>query len=203
MTSSIINPKKRLASLDAFRGFTIAAMIIVNTPGSWDHVFPPLLHSHWNGITPTDLIFPFFLFIVGVSIVLAYSKKILSQPRPILLKHLFKRAALLFIIGVILNLIGSEFTSIRLPGVLQRISITFLVGALLFIYTKRRTQFYITGSLLLIYWALMKLVPVPDFGAGVLEPGKIWQTISIICLFHSRCTKATGIRKESYLQFQP
>lgn len=71
-----MKPNERLISLDAFRGFTIAAMIMVNNPGSWSHVYAPLLHKPWNGITPTDLIFPFFIFIVGVSVALAYTKRL-------------------------------------------------------------------------------------------------------------------------------
>lgn len=164
---------KRLISLDAFRGFTIIGMIIVNTPGSWDYVFPPLRHAEWNGLTPTDLVFPFFLFIVGVSIVLAYSKRIKNKaPKADLVKKIITRSILIFVFGVVLNLIGSQFSHFRIPGVLQRIALVFLVCSLLFIYTKRKTQIWTGIVLLLGYYLLMMLVYVPDVGAGVLLPGK-------------------------------
>src|SRR5690554_8001969 len=97
------NAVRRMVSLDAFRGFTVAAMIIVNTPGSWDHVYAPLLHAQWHGVTPTDCIFPFFIFIVGISITLSYGKMIaagVSKSR--LIGKTVKRAILIFLIGVLL-----------------------------------------------------------------------------------------------------
>lgn len=172
MTTNTTNKAKRLVSLDAFRGFTIAAMIVVNTPGSWDSVFPPLLHAQWNGLTPTDLIFPFFLFMVGISIVLAYSRKINTSNRSTIITQLLKRSLILFLLGVLLNAIGSGFTEIRLPGVLQRIALAFLAGSLLFIYTSKKTQIYTGVSILISYWLMMKYIPIPEFGAGILEPGK-------------------------------
>ena len=172
MTTNNTSRSKRLCSLDAFRGFTIAAMIIVNTPGSWQYIYPPLRHAEWNGLTPTDLIFPFFLFIIGVSIVFAFSKKVKTSNRSSLVKHLLKRSLILFLIGIGLNLIGSGFSELRLPGVLQRIAIVFLSCSLLFLYTDKKTQTYIGISILAFYWLIMKLVPVQEFGAGVLEPGK-------------------------------
>jgi len=165
--------KKRLISLDAFRGFTIIGMIIVNTPGSWEFVFPPLRHASWNGLTPTDLVFPFFLFIVGVSIVLAYTKRLTSNaPKGELVKKIIKRSILIFVFGIALNLIGSNFEHFRIPGVLQRIAIVFFVCSLMFLFTSFRTQIY-TGIVLLVgYYLLMMLVWVPDVGSGVLLPGK-------------------------------
>jgi predicted acyltransferase len=172
MASLNLVEKKRLVSLDTFRGLTIAGMIIVNTPGSWEFVFPPLLHASWNGLTLTDLVFPFFLFIVGVSIVLAYTRKIQKVSLSSLIKDLVRRSITLFVLGVLLNLIAYRFQELRLPGILQRISITFLSGALLFLYTSKRTQIIVCSAILLLYWVAMKWIPVPEYGAGVLEPGK-------------------------------
>lgn len=164
----------RLLSLDAFRGITIIAMILVNTPGSWDHVYAPLLHAEWHGVTPTDYIFPFFIFIVGVSVVLSY-KKMLGRGagKGKLIGKTLKRAALIFLIGLFLGLFPDfNFSEIRIPGVLQRIALVFLACALLYLYTNWKQQAVIGAVLLLVYWGLMMLVPVPEYGAGVLEPGK-------------------------------
>jgi len=164
---------KRLLSLDAFRGFTVAAMIIVNTPGSWEWIYAPLRHAQWNGITPTDLVFPFFIFIVGVSVVLALnkSKQTLDSKTP-LVKKIIRRSIIIFALGVLLNLIGSQFTDFRLPGVLQRIAIVFCVTSLLFLFTTKKTQLYTGLGLIAGYWLIMFLIPVPQWGAGVIEPGK-------------------------------
>ncbi|SVA90860.1 uncharacterized protein METZ01_LOCUS143714, partial [marine metagenome] len=107
---------QRLISLDFFRGFTIAAMIVVNDPGSWSYVFPPLRHAEWHGATPTDLVFPFFLFIVGVSIVLALSK-IKNSTSTVYLK-IIKRTLILFGIGILLALFPNfDFSNVRIAGV--------------------------------------------------------------------------------------
>jgi len=173
MSENETKTSKRLISLDAFRGFTIAGMILVNTPGSWAYIFPPLRHAEWNGLTPTDLVFPFFLFIVGVSIVLAYTKRLKSMaPKSAMLRKIFFRTLILFALGVLLNLIGSNFESLRLPGVLQRISIVFLFCSLLFLYTNIRLQIWTAVVLLAGYYLLMIGVDVPGIGTGVLEPGQ-------------------------------
>ena len=171
---SNIQNHKRLLSLDAFRGFTVAAMIIVNTPGSWDEVFPPLLHATWHGVTPTDYIFPFFIFIVGVSITLSYGKiRALNKSKQTIIWKTVRRAVLIFCIGLFLGLFPDfNFAEIRLPGVLQRIAVVFLVCAMLFLYTSWKQQAIIGGIVLLLYWAVLAWVPVPGVGAGVLEPGK-------------------------------
>ena len=164
---------ERLISLDAFRGFTIAAMILVNNPGTWEHVYAPLLHKTWNGVTPTDLIFPFFLFIAGVSIVLAYSKRIATgvPPRKMVSKIVF-RALKIFLVGVLLNFIMvMNLSELRITGVLQRIAIVFLVCSLLYLFTSWRTQL-ITGIIFLIsYWLVMVFIPTPGYGKAMLEPG--------------------------------
>jgi predicted acyltransferase len=163
----------RLVSLDAFRGFTIAAMILVNNPGSWEHVYSPLLHAQWNGITPTDLIFPFFLFIVGVSIALSYSKHLAegSNKKKLIQKILF-RSVKIFAVGLVLNIIlNLSFTDIRIASVLQRIAIVFLFCSLLYLYSGWKTQLITAGILLIFYWLTMSLIPTPGHDKAMLEPG--------------------------------
>lgn len=159
----MIDNRTRLLSLDALRGFTIVGMIVVNSPGSWSHVFAPLLHASWHGITPTDLVFPFFLFMVGVSITLAYGRRRDHQTGP---KQAYRkilwRVAKIFALGVFLNLWPNfDFEAIRIAGVLQRIAIVFGICALLFITTTWRAQLYLGLAILLGYWASLSLVPVP------------------------------------------
>ena len=123
---------KRLVSLDVFRGITIAAMILVNNPGSWRHIYAPLRHAEWHGWTPTDLIFPFFLFIVGVAIVYALSKRVHSgeSKKPVYMK-IVRRTLILFALGLLLTLFPYfEFDHMRIPGVLQRIALVYLLTAL-------------------------------------------------------------------------
>lgn len=165
--------QKRLQSLDFFRGFTIAGMILVNNPGSWSHVYPPLLHASWHGWTPTDLIFPFFLFIVGVSIVLALSgKKERGEPKAAIYKKVIRRTLILFGLGLFLaGFPFFDFSGIRIPGVLQRIAVCYLIATIIFLHSSFKAQITWTALFLLIYWALMEWIPVPDIGAGLYERG--------------------------------
>ncbi|MEM7513253.1 MAG: heparan-alpha-glucosaminide N-acetyltransferase domain-containing protein [Bacteroidota bacterium] len=162
----------RLASLDVFRGITVAAMILVNNPGSWSTVYKPLLHAKWHGCTPTDLVFPFFLFIVGVSIVLAYSKRLEKDiDRKSLLPKIFRRTLTLFGLGLFLHALPDfDIVGIRIPGVLQRIAIVFLGSALIYLYTPPKRLPFVLMGILLLYWFLMQVVPVPDHGTPNLEP---------------------------------
>jgi predicted acyltransferase len=165
---------KRLLSLDAFRGITIAAMILVNFPGSWGNIYTPLEHAQWNGITPTDLIFPFFLFAVGVSIAFAYTKRLeAGTPLNKVYTKLVFRALKIYAVGLMLNLIPDfNFADLRYAGVLQRISVVFLICGFLFLKTSWKTQ-AITGAILLLgYWLAMTLIPTPGFDTAMLEPGQ-------------------------------
>lgn len=164
---------KRLLSLDAFRGFTIAAMILVNNPGSWSNIYAPLEHAAWNGLTPTDLIFPFFLFIVGISIALSYSKVIESStPLRSVYKKLIFRAIKIFMVGLFLNMIPDfDLSNIRYAGVLQRIAVVFLVCGFLFLKTNWRTQLITGITILISYWLAMRFVPTPGYADAHLEPG--------------------------------
>ena len=166
-----LETSQRLYSLDVFRGITVAAMILVNNPGSWDTVYPPLLHAKWNGCTPTDLIFPFFLFIVGVSIHFAYQTKFSEGlTRKVFLKIL-KRALIIFSLGIFLSLFPKfNFSTVRIPGVLQRISLVFLFCSVIYFKANWLAQIRIAIILLIGYFILMTVVPVPDFGPPNLEP---------------------------------
>ncbi|MDX2249462.1 MAG: heparan-alpha-glucosaminide N-acetyltransferase domain-containing protein [Bacteroidia bacterium] len=158
------NPlSKRLISLDVFRGLTIAGMIVVNDAGSWQHIYPPLRHATWHGITPTDYVFPFFLFIVGVSIVLAYSRVLKDNP-PIgkIAGKILIRSAIIFGLGLFLSLWPRfNFANIRIPGVLQRISLVFLACSFIFLKTNWKTQAWIAAALLVGYWVVMAFIPIP------------------------------------------
>jgi len=160
----------RLLSLDAFRGITIAAMILVNTPGSWGYVYAPLRHADWHGWTPTDLIFPFFLFIVGVAMTFSIQTLIGVDFKSEIYKKVIKRSVILFLLGVLLNFypFGIPFTSdgwsnfsfssiidtfldIRIMGVLQRIALCYLFTSIMIIHLTRRDQFYAAFGLLAVY----------------------------------------------------
>jgi predicted acyltransferase len=178
----------RLISLDAFRGFTIAAMIVVNSPGSWSSAYFQLLHADWHGFTITDLVFPFFLFIVGVSITLAYSKRLdKGVSKKLLYKKIFIRAINIYLLGIFLWLWPEfDFSNIRYVGVLQRIAIVFLVCSVLFIHTSWKKQLTFASVLLIGYWVLLTMIPVPidEVIRQVLDTGGIerssgnWVSIS-------------------------
>jgi predicted acyltransferase len=162
---------QRLLSLDAFRGITIAAMILVNNPGSW-HVYAPLQHADWNGCTPTDLIFPFFLFIVGVALTFSFGhRRGRGDSQRQLLVQIGRRTLIIFALGIMLNAVPYfDWENVRIPGVLQRIAVCYCAAALLVLTTGVRGQTLITAGLLLGYWALLKLVPFPGHAAGGLGP---------------------------------
>jgi predicted acyltransferase len=161
--------RQRLLSLDVFRGLTMAGMVIVNNPGDWGNVYAPLLHADWHGWTPTDLIFPFFLFIVGVSITL--SGKSASWTA------IVRRAAVIAALGLFLaGYPRFDLAGWRIPGVLQRIAICYLAAAAIYRWTSGRRGAQplviaaVAVSLALVYWAVMTFVPVPGGFAGDLSP---------------------------------
>lgn len=164
---------ERLVSLDVFRGITIAGMILVNNPGSWDHIYPALEHAKWNGITPTDLIFPFFIFIVGIAITISLSKRKEegAAAKKKLYLQIIRRTAIIFILGIIMNGFPFyELSTLRIMGVLQRIAIAYLVSSIIFLKTSLRVQVFITALLLIVYWILMMVIPVPGVGYANLDP---------------------------------
>ena len=215
--------KERLTSLDVFRGFTIMLMTIVNNPGSWASIYPPLQHAEWNGWTPTDLVFPFFIFIMGTAVPFAMPYKTWDSTT---FNKIFVRSLRIFCLGLFLNfysnigflglsgiplliekllitflvayaLLGNfspkiktilafsvlgillflaysgipAYQEVRIPGVLQRIAIVYFFTSLLYLKSTMKTQIIVTATLLLGYWALMTLVPVPGIGAANLEKG--------------------------------
>ena len=174
---------ERLLSLDVFRGMTVAGMLLVNNPGTWSAIYPPLEHAAWHGWTPTDLIFPFFLFIVGITTELSLrARRARGDDERAILQQILRRGALIFLFGFLLSgfpfftwppalpeaafldRVVDRIEHWRVLGVLQRIGLAYLFGALLTWRTSLRQQFGILALLLFGYWALMTLVPVPDTG---------------------------------------
>ena len=172
----------RLVSLDAFRGFTIAAMVLVNNPGDWGNLYPQLAHAEWNGWTFTDWIFPFFLFICGVSMTFSLANRRAANPGAVedklaMMFLLWKRAGIIFLIGLALNFIPNfSLDTLRIPGVLQRIALCTMLAAPIVLYFNWRQQCCWIVGLLAFYTAAMLLIPVPDVNgvvaAGALEPGR-------------------------------
>ena len=212
--------QNRLISLDVFRGITIAGMVLVNNPGTWSTIYGPLKHAEWHGITPTDYIFPFFLFIVGIAIPMALGRRIAEGINRDVYLKIFQRAAVIFALGLLMAMIpffdftnseipyfvkivlflaftaalllyllarkteaaivavvsaitilvfhfsGSHFAwynfeTMRIPGVLQRIAVCYLIVSIIFLHTNWKQQAMIGGALLLLYWFLMTAIPVP------------------------------------------
>ena len=162
---------ERLVSLDVFRGITIAAMLLVNNPGTAKFGYRLLQHADWDGCRPPDLIFPFFLFIMGVALTYSLAKQqSLHAPRRPLVK-IARRSLIIFALGMLLNLLPYfDWEITRIPGVLQRIALCYFVASLVVLYSGSRGQAATAALLLVVYWILMKWVPVPGYGAGVLQP---------------------------------
>jgi predicted acyltransferase len=163
--------RRRLVFLDVFRGLTVAFMIIVVTPGTWAHVYAPLRHAVWDGLTPTDLVFPYFLFIVGVSMVFSLDRRMAQgEPFRTTFMHVLKRGAIIFVLGLVISFDYVHYVP-RIPGVLQRIALCYVATAAIVLATKSsRVRLGIGAGLVAVYWVLMKYVPVPGYGAGVLAP---------------------------------
>ncbi|MCF7824477.1 MAG: heparan-alpha-glucosaminide N-acetyltransferase domain-containing protein [Candidatus Marinimicrobia bacterium] len=182
--------KERMISLDVFRGLTVGLMILVNNPGSWSHIYPPLRHAHWNGWTPTDLVFPFFLFIVGVAMALSFGKRVeAGADVNALKKKVWSRGAIIIGLGLFLNGfpfniplnaqmaadfefldIFRRFQTIRYVGVLQRIGLAYLIGGLIVLYLpKNRDRIIAAGILVLIYEFFMRVPLVNGWGGGSFE----------------------------------
>jgi predicted acyltransferase len=173
----VASPKDRLVSLDVFRGITVAGMLLVNDPGSWGHIYPPLEHAAWNGWTPTDLVFPFFLFIVGITTVLsADARRARGATDVELVRQILRRGALIFLFGLVVNWLPfytwtGDFPSfgarivdrlyhVRIMGVLQRIGLAYAAGALIALRANVRTIIVVSAVILFGYWALMSMGPL-------------------------------------------
>ncbi len=178
-------PRERLLSLDVFRGMTVAGMLLVNDPGSWEHIYAPLEHAPWNGWTPTDLIFPFFLFIAGITTHLSLSaRRARGDDEHAIRAQIIRRGLLIFLFGFLVNgfpyfvwgdihgiadpsilqRITARLLNWRITGVLQRIGIAYLVAGLITQRTTLRQQVTIIASLLFGYWFVMTVLPVPGEG---------------------------------------
>jgi predicted acyltransferase len=181
MTADLKVKQPRLLSLDVLRGGTMAAMILVNNPGDWAHVYPPLDHAEWNGCTPTDLIFPFFLFMVGVSIVFAMEKRISqTQDHGKLIWHAFKRMVTLLLINYgihfFFEFVSGDFNilnilqNLRIPGVLPRIAVVYFICTVIYLKTTPKTRVWLFLSALIGYFLIMTCIPVPGVGYANLNP---------------------------------
>jgi predicted acyltransferase len=178
-------PRERLLSLDVFRGMTVAGMLLVNDPGSWAHIYPPLEHAPWNGWTPTDLIFPFFLFIAGITTHLSLSaRRARGDDERAIRNQIIRRGVLIILFGLLVNgfpyfawgtvpgvadptflqRIVERLHTWRITGVLQRIGLAYMCAALLTQRTTLRQQVYIIAGLLFGYWFVMTVLPVPGEG---------------------------------------
>jgi predicted acyltransferase len=179
----------RVLSVDALRGITIAFMILVNDPGDWSHVYTQLDHAPWNGWTLTDLVFPSFLFVVGMSIIFSFQSRIARSPsgtldqatRRTLALHLFRRAAIIFAIKMFLSAYPHfHLAHIRIYGVLTRIALCYLCAGLICLCTRKIVPLaIISASLLLGYWALLRFIPVPGFGVPTRDIPLLDQTANL------------------------
>ncbi len=169
---SAFSSPSRLVSLDVFRGLTVALMLLVNNPGDWGHIYAPLAHADWHGCTLADLVFPFFLFIVGVSVAYALSATQADpSSRPAALRAVAKRAAVLAGLGLLASTwLDFDWATLRIPGVLMRIALVYFGCAAIFLFAGWRTRLALVAALLLGYAALLQLVPVPGFGPANLAP---------------------------------
>jgi predicted acyltransferase len=216
---------QRQISLDIFRGLTLAAMLLVNNPGSWSHVYAPLLHASWHGFTPTDLIFPFFMFIVGAAMfysMASFAHKGFAHSRDIPWFKIAKRTALLFLIGFLLHIIPFNHSpdTWRIMGVLQRIALCYGLAAILICWLSVRQLWLLNVLILLSYWGLLNVVPEPYaldsnlvrsvdlflFGAGHLYQGfgvafdpegllSCWPAVSTVLLGYLTSAKLNHLAK--------
>jgi predicted acyltransferase len=171
-TVAPVPKRQRILALDVFRGLTVAGMLLVNDPGTWSAIYPPLEHAEWNGWTPTDVIFPFFLFIAGVTTHLSLTaRREAGADDAALQRQILRRGALIVLFGLLMAVFPfypmTRFTHVRIPGVLQRIGVAYAVAALISLRTTLKQQAVIVASILLGYWFVITLVPVPGAMGGI------------------------------------
>jgi predicted acyltransferase len=179
----------RYLSLDFFRGLTIALMIVVNTPGTWSHVYAPLRHAEWHGCTPTDLVFPFFLFIVGVAIWFSFSK-FNGQLDGVLARKILRRTVLIFLVGLALNaypFFNKNYAELRIMGVLQRIALAYGLAAFLCVWLKKRDILPQAALVLLAYWAALAI------GGGYSLESNLVRQIDLALLTEHHVYKGFGL----------
>jgi predicted acyltransferase len=156
--------------LDVFRGLTMAAMVLVNNPGSSSRTYPALRHAEWNGWTPADLVFPFFLFIMGVAMAFSFARRGQEGGRGVALGRVLRRGLLLCVLGLLLNGFPRVLGDLRILGVLQRIGFAYVLASLVVLRLRPRRQRIVAGTVLLGYWAAIALVPVPGVGTVAMTP---------------------------------
>jgi predicted acyltransferase len=158
----------RLMCLDIYRGLAVAGMIVVDNPGSDEGAYWPIKHAEWNGWTPADLIFPSFLFLVGISLVISFTNRLRrGESRQQILLHVFRRTLMLIAVGLLVNaspIVGLDVHTWRFEGVTQRIALCYLLSACLVLWPSRKVQWAALVGCLIGYWAIMRFVPVPGFG---------------------------------------
>ncbi len=162
-----------LESLDVFRGMTIAAMILVNNPGDWGQVFAPLLHAYWTGLTFADVVFPWFIFIMGFAMPFAFARRHeRGHARSHLHRRILQRVIWLIVLGLVLNAVAAwpAVTPLRIPGILQRIAIAYLVASLVVLHLDAGGWVVAIAVLLMGHWALLTRMPFDGFPAGTLTP---------------------------------
>jgi predicted acyltransferase len=191
--------RERLISLDVFRGLTIAGMLLVNNPGTWSVIYPPLEHAEWHGWTPTDLIFPFFLFIVGITTHLSLTaRRERGDTDAALVRQILRRGGIIFLLGFLMSLfpfyqwgtiegmphpsvwdrIAYRWEYVRILGVLQRIALVYIAAGLLSLKTTLKQQVIIVVALLYGYWFAMTLIPIPGKTIGALLLDKPSETLA-------------------------
>lgn len=197
---------KRLLSLDVFRGMTVALMIMVNNPGNWEFVYPPLKHAKWDGLTPTDLVFPFFLFIVGISTFFSLSKFKFQLNSTTIFK-IVKRGVLIYAIGIALSCFGilissnpdnlsflERFSNLRLIGVLHRIGIAYMLGAILACSLKSVKKIISATAFLLIgYWIILWIFGGDNFNSPFSLEGNIVKNIDLAIFGENHIYHGYGI----------
>lgn len=182
----------RLMSLDVFRGMTVVFMIIVNTPGTWSHVYAPLRHASWHGCTPTDLVFPSFLFISGVAMWYSLRKFNFEFSGPALFR-IIRRVALIFAVGLFLNIFPRfirDYDTLRIMGVLQRIALAWGLGAVLVLLLKKNYIWIATAVILFGYWALMYFLGGSD---PYSLDGNFARTVDLAVIGENHLYKGFGI----------
>lgn len=211
-------PARRLVALDVFRGLTVALMILVNNPGSWAHVHPPLRHAAWHGLTPTDLVFPFFLFIVGAALALSFGRRAAAgATRADLLRKIGTRTALIFLCGLLLNgfpfglplsaeaaadfgpaRVVESLRTLRVMGVLQRIALAYGIAALVVTVLPRpRAQLAAGLAVVAVYELLMRLPLVAGWGAGSFAPvDNFARLVDLAVLGEARVWRVDGLAFE-------
>lgn len=170
-----VGQNKRILSLDVFRGLTIVLMIIVNSPGNADP-YPILEHAAWNGCTLADIVFPLFLFIVGLTSVISLNRQMQVDDKSGVYQSILVRSLILFILGILLNIfpISFDMSHLRVYGILQRIAVCYLICGVIYLNTRPKTQGLIFFALLFGYWFVMTMIPVPGFGVNQLTPEGSW-----------------------------